>query len=1201
MKLLRVFAVLVVISIAGCSTKKAPSIEETISDANSTAKIGVQKVKENSSGFRALSKVSPEEFQKLAISPSGTMPSSSVKEIKTLQLKEKNDVSKMLDKYNNKAATSNYVATCSSFGDSNPSDPALVGTDYYTKPTAGIVQVANELGSIAKIFDFVKNEIENDRTYGAVQSADTLLRTRRGSVIDKANLLAALLRVNGTPVQFQNGEIYLTESQAQRFFNDAYIGNIFLTLYTIYGAYFTSELGFVSDFYQIINDVKYIVVPHVWLRVLDNGIWKNMDPTLISDPLLPNRANGLLSSKDRADFSIWFFGADENGDYIKPKTLVDFLLETAKPRTSIDFINAQGVSESVLTDGVVSNLEPCRMGVFNGVENSVFEFRGEVVVKKSDGTEALKINQPLARLSEDKSYLSHSAGLLSDLTGSQSGNVEFKIGDKVIAQFASNTGAGNDFSVILNIYFPFGFHNSKTSRVINKKHTAGGILVTDFFARAISQSDLEMATDILKKDLAGNSSSKIIMADVHRLAGLLFHFHYSKTLDDIYLLRGVRWLPIAGTATLTTQGRLSYSGNDNREFGFVPTMPVIDAGSDGPPVTVPTGVIGSEEANDQFTNASLEWLASMSDYEAKIWEELYGLKGYSAVRAFQIAALSDSINHSTYNYSFIKGVELTTANIASINSQIDTSSAFFSSWPEIQSIANPGLLLWTANKNITDPESNDVMTAWFLIGGNVVNNNVTGARFSVLSYGSATVQNLLRPTESRLVGQLGNGNDESDKKEKVDSSVLDRLLHPFGGGGSTTEQQEINTSQGETLAVGPGTSGSVGGVYSCNPVDFSTGQMWHHFTDLNLRGHTSSTGLFFQRTYYTLPQYQTTGGWEDIGDLGKGWMHNFDTRLLDGSKDSSGNLLMGALPNSNSNVLWITDKGNTILFSYNSGTGTFSAPSGFNGKLEVSGSNYVLTQQGNIKYYFKKDYSSNYNGRLLKIKDPHGEELTLTYDGNGRLSTVTSPFAGDLNFTRDSNNKLIRIKSTKNNLVVNFGFTNGKLTSSTDFDGNQTTYQYNTAQVGTKAEGLLTSFVDPLNRKISFEYYQNGRVYREVGLGNAVQTYQYAPYLYQKYTRVGAPNGQTTEYRYDNNFRAVLEVRPDGARIQRKWNSDGREQWETDGLGNKTEFTYDSRGNRTGIKRPLYSTYVTSTYDQTYDVPVTVTPIVSGPTQITLN
>jgi len=1213
MKYLEILFISTLVLLSSCGPKKKSSVEETISEAKGSIREATRIAKENSSGILALRKMPEDVSQKVSIEQAGPMPSSNYKFLNSMKVEEKESLEKFIKEFRKGNSPTSYVPSCSSYGNPNPADPVLLETDYYTTSTAGVIQVANDLGSTAKIFDYVKNDIENDQIFGATQSADSLLRTRKGSVVDKANLLAALLRAKGTPVQFESGEIYLTEAQAQRFFNEPHLGNVIWTIYQVFGGYFGStESGFISEFYQIIDGVKYFTIPHIWLRVWDEGVWKNMDPTLVSDQLLPSRGESLLSASYKSDLSTWFFGADSNGDYIKPKTLIDFLLEGAKLNSTIDFINSTDSKTSIVyTDGVISNLSPCRKGVLNKIDNSSLEFRGEIVLRNSAGVGVMWVNQPLARLSEEKSYLSHSAGLLSDFTTPQTGNLEFRIGDQVVSQYSTTAEVGNKFTVEYNTYSPFGYRVKKLSSVANQKYSAGGLLATHFFAREISQIDLEMATDFLRKDIENNASSKILMADSHRLLGLLYHFYYSRSLRDIHSLRGVRVLPNVGFTTLTTQGRI-VDVADARDFGFVPTFPIVDVTQLGLLVAVDMGALGNHDSFLQTGNAFEDLLITNSDYEAKIFEDLFGLKAYSSTRALQIAGLSDSINHSTYNYSFFRGIEINAAGISKINSQIDPNSRLFSSWPTIQAMANPGLVLWGTNRNIIDPETGDELHAYFLYGGSVKDTaNVTGARFSVVNWGVPSVKKILNTDRPNIFERVfGRGNFKGQVGLQKTQESNGQSSHPLGGGGGDWDgdgdDDFIDFEEGRTWVAGvepwdtEDTPGS-GCDSSSNPVHYPSGLMWHTFTDFNLTGHTPLTGLIFQRTYYTYPQYQKTGGLADVGDLGKGWTHSFDTRLLDGSKDTEGRLLMGPLPNSSADILWIGEGGNPILFKYNSTSGTYSPPNGLNMKLEVVGSTYVLSRKGNVKYYFKKDYSSNFNGRLIKISDPHGEELTLSYDENGRLASVHSPFAGNLLFTRDGQNKLIRVRNDKNNLEVNFGYSNGVLAYSDDFDGNRTSYEYNTSQSGTAAFGLLTSIIDPLKRRISFEYYRNGKVYKEIGLGGAKQVYQYAPYRYQKYTRVDAPNGQTTEFRYDNDFRIVLEIRSDGARIQRNWNSDSQLSWFTDELGNKTEYTYDARGNVTGIKRPLDSAFTSISYDQTFDTPITMIPLIGSPNNFQLN
>ena len=194
-----------------------------------------------------------------------------------------------------------------------------------------------------------------------------------------------------------------------------------------------------------------------------------------------------------------------------------------------------------------------------------------------------------------------------------------------------------------------------------------------------------------------------------------------------------------------------------------------------------------------------------------------------------------------------------------------------------------------------------------------------------------------------------------------------------------------------------------------------------------------------------------------------------------------------------------------------------------------------------------------------------------------------------------NSSKIVEIKNAKNDLSFTYSYdAYDKLASSKDFDGHSTKYKYNLNQVGTPAEGLLTEIIDPLDRKIQFEYYQNGKVFKEVEPGNAVQTYQYAPYVFQKYTRVTSPSGHTTEYRYDDKFRINQIVYPNRARKFQRWNEYGRIDFERDPLGYETLYTYDSRGNRTGVRRPMDSSFRSVAYNQVFDKPTQIVPLVGG-------
>jgi RHS repeat-associated protein len=82
--------------------------------------------------------------------------------------------------------------------------------DYAATPEAPLSQTilaqARELGNdYARIHDFVRSQIRTTWYAGALQDADTTLRTRSGNDVDQASLLIALLRASRAPARYVRG------------------------------------------------------------------------------------------------------------------------------------------------------------------------------------------------------------------------------------------------------------------------------------------------------------------------------------------------------------------------------------------------------------------------------------------------------------------------------------------------------------------------------------------------------------------------------------------------------------------------------------------------------------------------------------------------------------------------------------------------------------------------------------------------------------------------------------------------------------------------------------------------------------------------------------------------------------------------------------------------------------------------------------
>ena len=73
---------------------------------------------------------------------------------------------------------------------------------------------ASQLATPVAIYEFVRNEIDFEPTYGSIKGAVGTLAAASGNAFDQASLLIALLRVSGIPARYQVGDILLTPSQA---------------------------------------------------------------------------------------------------------------------------------------------------------------------------------------------------------------------------------------------------------------------------------------------------------------------------------------------------------------------------------------------------------------------------------------------------------------------------------------------------------------------------------------------------------------------------------------------------------------------------------------------------------------------------------------------------------------------------------------------------------------------------------------------------------------------------------------------------------------------------------------------------------------------------------------------------------------------------------------------------------------------------
>lgn len=188
--------------------------------------------------------------------------------------------------------------------------------------------------------------------------------------------------------------------------------------------------------------------------------------------------------------------------------------------------------------------------------------------------------------------------------------------------------------------------------------------------------------------------------------------------------------------------------------------------------------------------------------------------------------------------------------------------------------------------------------------------------------------------------------------------------------------------------------------------------------------------------------------------------------------------------------------------------------------------------------------------RIIRAEDNTGRTVTYEYDAGGRLWKVTDPDGGATEYTYDGANRMETIKDRRGVVFLTNQYdTEGRVSSQTQADG--TTYQ--------------------------FAYTVNG--------GNVTQTDVTNPrgYVHRvAFNTDGFPTSETNALGRPETQQTNYEREPGSGRLLS----------ETDALGRRTEYGYDSAGNVTSITELAGTANAGTTsfaYDPTYNQPTSIT------------
>lgn len=110
--------------------------------------------------------------------------------------------------------------------------------------------------------------------------------------------------------------------------------------------------------------------------------------------------------------------------------------------------------------------------------------------------------------------------------------------------------------------------------------------------------------------------------------------------------------------------------------------------------------------------------------------------------------------------------------------------------------------------------------------------------------------------------------------------------------------------------------------------------------------------------------------------------------------------------------------------------------------------------------------------RLVQRTEAGNMVTAYQYDGNGNLTVLTDPDQHTLQTDYDANNEPIKIQDQAGHAVTRELDVSGRLRSTTDPNGNTTTFEY----YGPEQQGRLKAQIDPLGRRTEFSYDPHGNV-----------------------------------------------------------------------------------------------------------------------------
>lgn len=328
------------------------------------------------------------------------------------------------------------------------------------------------------------------------------------------------------------------------------------------------------------------------------------------------------------------------------------------------------------------------------------------------------------------------------------------------------------------------------------------------------------------------------------------------------------------------------------------------------------------------------------------------------------------------------------------------------------------------------------------------------------------------------------------------------------------------------------------------PVDCATGNEVETQTDLSLGGRSD---LNLTRTYNSkLAAIQS-----EHGPFGWGWTASYGAHLRRENRCHGTNCV-------EERAIVTQDNGSSVIFGRYGSFGSSSKWQPISPLTEATfsqeGSSYIYTLPNQTQLHF------NSEGKLTSEVDRNGNTLTMKYESKGHLESVSDGTGRSLTFTNNSEGEVESVKDPIGH-TVKYTYEAGKLIGVTQPGESSARwkFKYNSSYE-------MTSETDARGHTTSTEYGSYKRVSSQTDPLGRKRTWEYTATEHGIETNITEPNGSVTREIFNSTGQPTSVTHAFGTSIAAtttyEYNGSGELTVVTDPDSHKTEYGYDSSGNR---------------------------------------